>query len=133
MILAAVALIAAMMQVPARADDVVILATEFRSTGEGLWLVHVTLRHGDTGWEHYGDAWRVVDGDGNVLGERVLHHPHVEEQPFTRSLGNLRIPAGTPVVYIEAHDSVHGWSPQRLPVDLTRAQNGSLRVEAPPH
>ena len=42
--------------------------------------------HPDTGWDDYADGWRVLDMDGNELGMRVLHHPHVDEQPFTRSL-----------------------------------------------
>jgi len=45
----------------------------------------VTLSHADTGWEDYADGWRVELEDGTVLGTRVLGHPHVNEQPFTRS------------------------------------------------
>jgi hypothetical protein len=49
------------------------------------------LRHGDTGWDDYADGWRIETPAGEVLGTRVLHHPHVEEQPFTRSLGGVEI------------------------------------------
>jgi hypothetical protein len=35
----------------------------------------------------------VVDPDtGEVYGTRVLAHPHVQEQPFTRSQSGIAIP-----------------------------------------
>ena len=49
----------------------------------------VTVLHDDKGWDHYADKWEVIDGEGNVLGVRVLHHPHVGEQPFTRQLSGV--------------------------------------------
>lgn len=78
----------------------------------------VTLEHADTGWDHYADQWRVLDGSGNVLGVRTLAHPHVDEQPFTRSLGDVHIPEGVAGVIIDARDSVHGISEQTLELDL---------------
>ncbi|NOZ53537.1 MAG: hypothetical protein GXP08_10420 [Gammaproteobacteria bacterium] len=82
------------------------------------WTIHVTLKHSDTGWDHYADAWRVVAKDGGELAKRTLYHPHVKEQPFTRSLANISIPSGVAFVYIEAHDNVHGWSKQRYKLKL---------------
>lgn len=114
----------------AEADDIKILAVDFHSSGNNRWSLNVTLKHGDTGWDHYADNWRVVDGEGNVLGDRVLYHPHIEEQPFTRSLGAVKVAEGVTIVYIEAHDKVHGWTLNRLKVDLTKATGGRLRVEA---
>jgi hypothetical protein len=43
-----------------------------------------------------------------VLGSRTLYHPHVDEQPFTRSLDNVAIPTDVTTVVIRAHDTVHG-------------------------
>jgi len=114
----------------ATADEVKILAADFRNTDANHWSVSVTLRHADTGWDHYADNWRIVDGERQILGDRVLFHPHVDEQPFTRSLGNVTVPAGITTVYIEAHDKVHGWTGNRLTVKLTEARNGRLQVEA---
>lgn len=82
------------------------------------WVFNVTLKHADTGWDHYADAWRVVTEDGKELGTRTLYHPHVNEQPFTRSLGDVNIPTNVNAVYIEAHDKVHGWSKQRYRVKI---------------
>ncbi len=112
------------------AGEVKILAADFTRSANNQWAVSVTLKHHDTGWDHYADDWRVVDNKGNVLGNRVLYHPHVSEQPFTRSLSGVKIPPGLTQVYIEAHDKVHGWTPDRLAVDLRKADKGRLRVEA---
>ncbi len=78
----------------------------------------VTIRHTDTGWEDYADLWRIKDENGTVFGERNLAHPHVDEQPFTRSLSGVRIPEGVDTVIIEAHDTVTGWSAASKTVKL---------------
>ena len=112
------------------AGEVSIVSAEFRSLGGEYWGVNVTLQHADTGWEHYADNWRVVDAQGNILGDRVLYHPHVDEQPFTRGLGKVAIPSAVTTVFITAHDKLHGWTQNRLKVDLNLAENGWLRVES---
>lgn len=90
-----------------------------RATSSGdAWRFDVTLRHADEGWDHYADAWRVVAPDGTVLGTRTLYHPHVNEQPFTRSLSGVAIPDGTPWVLIESHDSVHGWGGETIKLPI---------------
>ena len=94
---------------PALADPPVIKNVSMKQSG-GTWTFDVTIQHGDTGWEDYADGWRVLDAQGNQLGYRKLAHPHVEEQPFTRSLSGVRIPEGTTEVGIQASDSVGGWS-----------------------
>jgi len=42
----------------------------------------------------------------------------------------LEIPEGVLIIYIEAHDKVHGWTKNRLRVELHRATGGQLSVEA---
>ncbi|MDH5632498.1 MAG: hypothetical protein OEZ10_05820 [Gammaproteobacteria bacterium] len=71
------------------------------------WQFRVTLKHDDAGWDHYANKWEVLSPDGKVLGTRVLLHPHVDEQPFTRGLSGVQVPAGTREVIIRAYDSVH--------------------------
>lgn len=110
-----------------QAGDVSIRSVEFTEVGSG-WKVRVTLEHADTGWEHYADAWRIVDSKGTELAKRVLHHPHVNEQPFTRSLAGVKIPADVTQVYIEAHDKVHGWSKDRVKVDLHTSHGDRYQV-----
>lgn len=111
------ALLAVLLPLPALAGEVEIVAAEAREDARG-WRFDVTLRHDDAGWDHYADAWRVLGPDGAVLGTRTLHHPHVEEQPFTRGLSGVAIPAGVSEVRIEARDTVHGWAPTTLTVAL---------------
>uniref|UniRef100_UPI002626C40D hypothetical protein n=1 Tax=uncultured Boseongicola sp. TaxID=1648499 RepID=UPI002626C40D len=82
------------------------------------WTFSVTLRHADTGWDDYADGWRVVTQDGTVLGTRTLFHPHVDEQPFTRSLSGVEIPEATARVFIEARTNADGWGEAQLAVDL---------------
>ena len=105
--------------IPAQAGEADVLEVEARAAGGG-WSFDVTVRHADTGWEHYADAWRVVGPDGTVYGTRVLVHPHVNEQPFTRSLGGVKIPEEIQTVTIEAHDSVHEWGGAVIEVTLPR-------------
>ena len=86
--------------------------------GDGRYRFEVTVRHADTGWEHYADRFEIHDGQGNLLGTRVLHHPHVNEQPFTRRLDNVVIPAGIQRVTVRAHDNQHGDGGQEMTVEL---------------
>lgn len=88
------------------------------SQSANTWGFSVTLLHPDTGWEHYADGWEVLDADGNRLGLRVLAHPHVNEQPFTRSLSGVEIPAGTASVFIRTRCIVDGWSREVFEVQL---------------
>ncbi len=80
----------------------------------------VTVAHEDTGWDHYADAWEVVGPGGKVLGVRTLLHPHVDEQPFTRALSGIKVPAGTEQVTVRAHDKVHGWGGAEITVTVPR-------------
>ena len=94
----------------------------------GSWVFNVTLLHEDTGWQHYADGWRIVDDKGTEIGYRKLWHPHKDEQPFTRSLSDVKIPSGTTIIYVEAHDSVHGWSKQRVRIDLTKNKGKRYQI-----
>ncbi len=112
-----------------QAGEVRIERVVLSASAAGVWRADVTLRHGDTGWEHYADAWRIMGPGGEEIGRRVLFHPHETEQPFTRSLGNLRLPEGTRTVTVEAHDKVHGWSSDRVVVDLTADSGERYAIE----
>jgi hypothetical protein len=86
-----------------------VIAAEAAPAGGGSWSFRVTVRSADTGWDEHADAWEVVGPDGTVYGTRVLTHPHVDEQPFTRSLSGVEIPAGVASVTVRARDSVAGF------------------------
>jgi len=85
---------------------------------DGAYRFDVTLRHADEGWDHYADAWDVLAPDGTVLGTRVLYHPHVDEQPFTRSLSGVKIPAGVTEVTIRARDKMHDYGGKEVVLTL---------------
>ena len=79
------------------------------------------LRHADTGWEHYADRFEIVAPDGEILATRVLRHPHVEEQPFTRGLRGVFIPEAIRRVRVRAGDSLHGLGGREVEIELERA------------
>jgi hypothetical protein len=95
-----------------------VLEATYAKSADGTYRFDVTVRHDDAGWEHYADKWQVLDAEGNVLGERVLFHPHDTEQPFTRSQSGIEIPAATRTVTIRAHDKKHGWGGAELTIEL---------------
>lgn len=93
----------------AAADNPVIQNVHANQSG-GLWTFDVTISHGDEGWGHFADAWRILDSSGKQIAIRQLIHPHVDEQPLTRSLSGISIPAGTTEVGVQARDTVDGWA-----------------------
>ncbi len=102
------------------AGEADVVAAEAAQEGAGAWRFDVTVAHADEGWDHYADKWEVLAPDGSLLGTRVLLHPHVGEQPFTRSLGGIAILAGIDRVILRAHDSVHGLGGGETTVELAR-------------
>lgn len=101
----------------AHAEDPQVVDVRVEQQGMA-WRVDVTLQHPDTGWDHYADGWEALDAEGNRLGYRELLHPHVNEQPFTRSLSNVIIPDGTREIFIRASCSVDEWASEKISVLL---------------
>lgn len=102
------------------AGEADVVAVEAVEEAAGTWRFDVRVAHADEGWDHYADRWEVLAPDGRVLGTRVLLHPHVGEQPFTRSLGGVVVPAEVDRVILRAHDSVHGLGGAEMTVELAR-------------
>lgn len=102
---------------PCLADPVEIVDAKAEKQG-ATWRFDVTARHPDTGWEHYADAWRILDAGGRTLGLRVLLHPHEDEQPFTRSLSGVEIPDDVSEVWIEGRCLVDGWGGTKFHLKL---------------
>ena len=101
------------------AGEADVIGVQVDKTGSS-YRFDVTVRHDDTGWQHYADKWDVVTPEGEILATRVLYHPHVNEQPFTRSLSGVEIGAGVSSVVIRAHDLVHGYGGREMTVELPR-------------
>ena len=102
----------------ALAGPVQVVDAEATAQSGGTYRFSVTLKHADAGWKHYADRWEILAPDETILGTRTLFHPHVREQPFTRSLGNVAVPPDITRVRIRAHDKLHGDAPALFPVDL---------------
>lgn len=99
------------------------------------WTFYVTVAHPDTGWDDYADGWDVVTPDGTVIKPnpadpftRLLLHPHVEEQPFTRSQSGIVVPDGMTQVSVRAHDIVDGFGGVEVLVDLTQSVGEGFEV-----
>jgi hypothetical protein len=107
-----------LMAAVASAGEADVEAVAVQRSADGSYRFDVTLRHADAGWDHYADRWEVLSPAGDVIATRTLFHPHVDEQPFTRSLSGVKIPAGIERVVIRAHDSVHGYGGQERAVAL---------------
>ena len=94
----------------------------------GRWCVDTSVRHNDEGWEHYADGWEVIDLEGTQLGYRRLGHPHDNEQPFTRSQCNIKIPSGISKVIVRAKCNTHGFGGKTIVVDLNMSKGGGYLV-----
>ena len=95
-----------------------VLQAKLLPAGEDQWRVQATIRHADQGWDHYADGFQVLTDDGVLLVDRELLHPHVNEQPFTRSTQAFSIPADVTVLIVRAHDSVHGQGGEEVRLTL---------------
>lgn len=120
-------IISLLLTTSAFANDVEIVKVELTSKN-GTWRADVTLKHADTGWDHYADAWRLVDEKGNEIGKRTLYHPHVNEQPFTRSLSSFHIAEDKKIIFVEAHDKKHGWSPNKVKIDMKKTSGDKYQI-----
>jgi len=96
-----------------------------REEKDGTWTFHVSVEHPDVNWEDYADGWDVVLPDGVTIQPDPFHqftkhirHPHVNEQPFTRTQKALVIPEGVDTVVVRAHDKKGGWGGKEVVVDL---------------
>ncbi|MFT5181409.1 MAG: hypothetical protein ACI8S3_001293 [Alphaproteobacteria bacterium] len=101
----------------ANAGEADVVGVSLKQNG-ATYRFNVTVSHADAGWDHYADKWEVVTPDGEVIDTRVLAHPHDNEQPFTRSLGSVRIPNGLEKVRVRAHDKVHGYGGGEMEIDM---------------
>jgi len=95
---------------------------------DGNWCFKTSVRHNDEGWEHYADGWQVLDLNGNQLADRLLTHPHVNEQPFTRRLCDIQIPEGTVKVVVRAKCNKHSYGDKTIVVDLNKVEGDGYQV-----
>jgi hypothetical protein len=109
-----------MLTTTASADEADVIEVDIKKTADDIYSFKVTVRHADEGWDHYANKWDVAAPDGTVLGTRTLYHPHVDEQPFTRSLSGVKIPASITEVTVRTHDSVHQYGGKTMKVAVPK-------------
>jgi len=95
-----------------------VIAVAVRAAGPATFDFDVTISSMYDTPARYADAFRVVGADGRVYGERVLLHDHAGEQPFTRDLYGVTIPATIRSVVVQARDRKHGYGGRKVEVDL---------------
>ena len=86
-----------------------VVAAKVRASGPGRFDFDVTVSSPYDTPGRYADGFRVSTADGAVLGERKLLHDHADEQPFTRDLYGIVVPAGVKRVVVQARDSTFGY------------------------
>lgn len=95
-----------------------VLKATYNCSKNMICSFNVSVKHADSGWKHYANKFDILSPSGKILGTRTLFHPHVNEQPFTRSLTDVKIPDGVTSVIIRAHDLIHGYGGKELQVNL---------------
>ncbi len=114
-ILATVA--AVVLAAPGFADAPVIRNVSVKNSNN-LWSFSVAVFHKDDGWDDYVTGWRILDPLGNEIAVRNLHLPQVGATTNTRSLSGVAIDPRIDLVFIEARDSILGWTGKKYRVSL---------------
>lgn len=104
----------------AQAGEADVIGVVAKCASDGTCAFDVTIRSVETGWDAYADRFEIVAPDGAVLGTRLLLHPHVDEQPFTRSLTGVAIPEGVAEIMVRVHHSVAGYDGATFAVAVPR-------------
>ena len=102
------------------AGEADVVGVKVRRNSAGTYDFDVTVKSVDKGWHHYADAFEVIGPDGAVLGRRILYHPHETEQPFTRDLYGVRIPAGVTHVTVRARHKPKGYDGKTMRATVPR-------------
>ena len=95
-----------------------VLAVQVRAAGANRFDFDVTVSSPYDSARRYADGIRARSEDGVVFGQRKLFHDHADEQPFTRDMYGVEVPAGVKSVVVEARDQRFGYGGRTVAVDL---------------
>lgn len=86
-----------------------VLSVKVRANGADTFDFDVTVSSPYDTPSRYADGIRARSDGGRVFGERKLFHDHAAEQPFTRDMYGVKVPAGVSSLVVEARDQKHGY------------------------
>lgn len=95
-----------------------VVHVDVRPNGENRYDFDVTISSPYDTPQRYADGFRVSGPDGKDYGERKLLHDHANEQPFTRDLYGVTLPAGVRAVVLQARDQQYGYGGKSVEVNL---------------
>lgn len=95
-----------------------VIDVKIKARGANTFDFDVTISSPYDTPQRYADAFRVSATTGQVFGERKLLHDHADEQPFTRDLHGVTIPATIRQVVVQARDMKYGYGGKTLTVNL---------------
>jgi len=96
------------MDTPAMTDASADIISVTVSGNENSYTFNVGIKSAETGCNQYADWWEVVSEEGTLIYRRILAHSHVNEQPFVRSGGAVKI-TEEQVIYVRAHMNNNGY------------------------
>ena len=105
-------------QAPAEQRFPDVIAAKATPRGGDRYDFDVTISSKYDTPQRYADAFRILGAKGEVYGERILLHDHADEQPFTRDLYGVVVPAGVTLVVVQARDLRHGYGGRTLELAL---------------
>jgi hypothetical protein len=107
------------------AGEADVLSAEVEHLNGDFYRFKVSVHHTDENWDHFAKAWEVLSPDGTKLGARILQHPHINEQPFTRSM-TITIPKQINKVNIRAYDLIHEFGGKELTIDINKDKQDDI-------
>ncbi|MBK5105491.1 MAG: hypothetical protein JJE42_14690 [Burkholderiales bacterium] len=94
------------------------LSVKVRAAGQNTFDFDVTVSSPYDSATRYADGIHARSKQGTVYGERKLFHDHASEQPFTRDMYGIKVPAGVKSVVVEARDQKYGYGGKTVDVNL---------------
>jgi hypothetical protein len=95
-----------------------VVSVKVQTSGADIFNFDVTVSSPYDTPQRYADAFRAMNKDGAIYGERILLHDHATEQPFTRDMYGVKIPAGLHLIVIQARDQKYGYGGKTVEVVL---------------